>query len=305
MQFGSSLLLAVLGIVSLAGGSTLAKDRKDDSKPTFRVGVETVFVNVSVTDPLNRSVTGLDQNAFKVFENKVEQKVTFFSEDPAPISVGIIFDRSGSMKSNGNINAARAAIARFMEGADSRDEFALITFNQEATLVTDFTHESGAVANQIALDQPSGRTALYDAVYMGLQQMKKARNDRKAIILVTDGEDNSSRYSPNEVKDYAKETDVQIYGIGEQGQLGYGRYDIEEIVQMTGGRAFFPSSFNDLDYYIDLIHSELRNQYILGYVPSDRTHDGKWRKLQIKLDAPEGLPKLVVRTREGYFTSKQ
>jgi len=171
-------------------------------------------------------------------------------------------------------------------------------------LVTDFTHESGAIASQISLKQPSGRTAVYDAVYMGLQKIKQATNERKALILITDGEDNSSRYAPAEVKELAREMNVPIYGIGEQGALGYGRYDIEDIVAMTGGRAFFPTSFNDLDYYIDLIHAELRNQYVLGYVPSNKAHDGKWRKIQVKLEAPEGLPKLIVRAREGYYASK-
>jgi len=276
----------------------------DKSKPVIRVGVETVFVNVTVVDPLNRCVTGLNQSAFRVFENKIEQKIAFFNDEEAPVSVGILFDRSGSMSTNNNITAARAAIVRFLQSANPEDEFFLVTFNQSPTLVTDFTHESGAIANQISLKQPSGRTAVFDAVYMGLQKIKQATNERKALILITDGEDNSSRYNPAEVKELAREMNVPIYGIGEQGALGYGRYDIEEIVGMTGGRAFFPNSFNDLDYYIDLIHAELRNQYVLGYVPSNKAHDGKWRKIQVKLDAPEGLPRLIVRAREGYYASK-
>jgi Ca-activated chloride channel family protein len=124
-------------------------------------------------------------------------------------------------------------------------------------------------------------------------------------ILITDGEDNSSRYSSSEVREFAKESDAQIYAIGEPGNLGYGPGEIQAIVHLTGGRAFFPNSLSSLDYYIDLIHAELRSQYVLGYVPKNRDHDGKWRKIRIKLDQIKGLPKLMVRAREGYYSSKE
>lgn len=145
---------------------------------------------------------------------------------------------------------------------------------------------------------------MYDAVYLGLDQIQGATNEKKALILITDGEDNSSRYSMAEVREFAKECDTQIYAVGEQGELGYGRSLIQSIVGLTGGRAFFPNSFNELDYYIDLIHAELRHQYVLGYNPTNAAHDGKWRKIQVKLDPPAGLPKLIVRTKEGYFAAK-
>jgi Ca-activated chloride channel family protein len=280
-------------------GSSSAQDR-----PLFRVGVETVFVKVSVTDPLNRYVTGLEKEHFKVFEDKVEQDISHFTQQSAPISVGILFDVSGSMKDHNNINSARNAIVRFLQAGNPEDEFFLVTFNQKTSLVTSFTHESSTIQNEIAFKQPGGRTALYDAVYMGLDQIKGGRNEKKALILITDGEDNSSRYSGAEVREFAKESDVQIYGIGEEGKLGYGRSEIQNIVGLTGGRAFFPNNFNELDYYIDLIHAELRNQYVLGYVPTNRKHDGKWRKIRVKLEPPEGLPKLIVHAKEGYYAPK-
>jgi Ca-activated chloride channel family protein len=273
-------------------------------RPLFRVGVETVFVKISVTDPLNRYVTGLEKEHFKVFEDKVEQTVTHFTQQSAPISVGIIFDVSGSMKENANINSARSAIMRFLQSGNPEDEYFLVTFNQNTTLVQGFTSQSSTIQNQITFKQPGGRTALYDAVYMGLDQIKSGKNEKKALILITDGEDNSSRYSLSEVREFARESDVQIYAIGEEGKLGYGRSEIQNIVSLTGGRAFFPNNFNELDYYIDLIHAELRNQYIVGYDPTNRTHDGKWRKIRIKLDPPEGLPKLIVHAKEGYYAPK-
>ncbi len=272
--------------------------------PTFRVGVETVFVKASVTDPLNRYVTGLEKEHFKVYEDKVEQSINYFAQESAPVSVGIIFDVSGSMKDNNNIQKAKNAIARFLESGNPDDEYCLITFNERTSLVQNFTHRGANIRSEIAMKQAVGRTAVYDAVYMGLDQIKSAKNDKKALILITDGEDNSSRYSIAEVREFAKESDVQIYAVGEEGQLGYGRSLIQGIVGLTGGRAFFPNNFNELDYYIDLIHAELRNQYVLGYSPTNKAHDGKWRRIQVKLDPPAGLPKLIVHAKEGYYAAK-
>ena len=280
------------------------ESKKPAEKPLFRVGVETVFVKVSVTDPLNRYVTGLEKEHFKVFEDKVEQQVVHFVQESAPISVGIIFDVSGSMKDNNNIQSAKNAIMRFLLAGNPEDEYFLVTFNQKATLVQSFTHQSASVQNEASWKQPGGRTALYDAVYMGLNNIRAGKNEKKALILITDGEDNSSRYTAAEVREFAKESDVQIYGIGEEGKLGYGRSEIQNIVGITGGRAFFPNNFNELDYYIDLIHAELRNQYVLGYAPTNKTHDGKWRRIRVKLEPPAGLPKLLVHAKEGYYAPK-
>jgi Ca-activated chloride channel homolog len=273
-------------------------------KPTFRVSVETVFLKASVTDPLNRYVTGLEREHFRVYEDNVEQSITHFLQESAPISVGIIFDVSGSMKDNNNINAAKSAIKRFLQEGTAEDEYFLVTFNQNTTLVKSFTSESSALQSDVAIKKPGGTTALFDAVYMGLGEVRKGRNEKKALILITDGEDNSSRYALSEVREFAKESDVQIYAIGEEGKLGYGRSEIQSIVALTGGRAFFPNNFNELDYYVDLIHAELRNQYVLGYEPTNRIHDGKWRKIRVKLDPPEGLPKLILHVKEGYYAPK-
>ncbi len=291
------LLVLPLGLAQQAA-------RKPAEKPTFRVGVETKFVKVVVTDPLNRIVTGLEREQFKVYEDKVEQQIIHFAQETAPISVGIIFDVSGSMKENNNIGSAKNAIMRFLQSGNPDDEYFLVTFNQKTTLVQNFTRESTTIQNEVAFKTPGGRTALYDAVYMGLNQIKGAKNEKKALILITDGEDNSSRYSATEVREFAKESDVQIYGIGEEGKLGYGRSEIQNIVGITGGRAYFPSNFNELDYYIDLVHAELRNQYVLGYVPTNKAHDGRWRKIRVKIDPPPGLPKLLVHAPEGYYAPK-
>lgn len=271
--------------------------------PRFKVEVPTVLVRVTVTDPLNRYVVGLESSHFRVYEDKVEQTISYFSNDKSPISVGIILDTSGSM--GDNILSARTSVARFLEQGDPADEYFLVGFNERSSLIQDFTSSRDTIRTESSFANPRGRTALYDAIYLGLEKMKEARNDKKALIVITDGEDNTSRYTFKELKDFVKESDTQIYVIGERGDLGYGRGIINEIVRLTGGRAFFPHNFKQLDYFVDLIHTELRNQYVLGYIPSDRNFNGEWRKLSVRLEPPEGLPKLNIRAREGYFAPRR
>jgi Ca-activated chloride channel homolog len=281
-----------------------AQTKKQPSLPIFKVDVETVFVKVSVTDPLNRYVTGLEKEHFKIYEDNVEQTITHFSQQSAPISAGIIFDVSASMKDNNNIRKAKNAISRFLESGNPEDENFLITFNNKTKLAQDFTDQNTSLQNEAAFQKPGGTTALYDAVYMGLDKIKEGKREKKALIIITDGEDNSSRYSAGEIREFAKELDVQVYAIGEEGTLGSGRFEIQNIVNLTGGRAFFPNNFSELDYYIDLIHAELRSQYVVGYNPTNKAHDGKWRRIKVKLDAPQGLPKLIVKAKEGYNAPK-
>jgi Ca-activated chloride channel homolog len=278
--------------------------QKKPSPPLFKVEVETVFVSVSVTDPYGRYVTGLEKENFKVYEDQVEQEILHFSQKAAPISVGLIFDVSRSMGDNYNIRKAKNAIIGFLKDGNDEDEYFLVTFNQRSTLVQTFTRSRDTVQNEVAVQKPGGSTALYDAVYMGLDYVKRGTNEKKAIILITDGEDNSSRYSPSEVREFAKELNVLVYGIGLEGLLGNGGSVIQNIISITGGRVFRPANFNELDYYIGLIHAELRSQYVLGYSPTGRIHDGKWRRIRVKLEAPPGMPKLAIQAREGYYAPK-
>lgn len=296
------LYLPLLLIFSTLPSLAQNRSQTRNLPPRFTVGVDTVIVRVTVTDPLNRYVIGLERNHFQVFEDKVEQSITHFSNDKSPISVGLILDTSGSM--GDNILSARTSVVRFLQQRDEQDEYFLITFNERSTLVQDFTGRSENIQNQISIANPKGKTALYDAIYLGLEKIAGARNEKKALIVITDGEDNSSRYTFSEVKEFVKESDAQIYVIGQRGDLGYGRGIISEIVKLTGGRAFFPDNFKQLDYFVDLIHTELRNQYLLGYTPSNRNFEGEWRKIRVKLDPPEGLPTLSVRAREGYFAPR-
>jgi Ca-activated chloride channel family protein len=268
--------------------------------PRIRVDVDLVVANVTVTDPLGRYVVGLEKEHFRVFENKIEQEVIHFSDARSPVSVGIILDTSGSMKDD--ILSARNSVVRFLKQSQDQDEYFLVTFNNRTRLALDFTSRTENIQNEISIAHPKGRTALYDSLYLGLEKIREGRNEKKALIIITDGEDNRSRYTFSEVKDFAKESDVQIYIIGERGNLGYGTSIISDITRLTGGRPFFPHNFKQLDYFIDLIHTELRTQYVVGYSPNLRRTDGKWHKLRIRLQPPDGLPPLKVRSRQGYFS---
>lgn len=300
-RFAPILILATLGIFIF---SLKAQNKKPQTPPVIKVDVETVFVKVAVLYNQDKAVVGLEKEHFKVYEDNVEQEIVHFHEQDAPISVGIIFDVSNSMKEDNNIRKAKNAIVRFLESGNPEDEYFLVTFNNKTNLAQTFTDQSSALQNEAAFQKAGGSTALYDAIYMGMDQIKRGSREKKALIVISDGEDNSSRYSAAEVKEFAKEIDAQIYAIGQIGPLGTGRGELLRIVNMTGGRVFFPENFNELDYYISQIHDELRSQYVLGYMPTNNTHDGKWRRIRIKLDLPEGLPKVIVRAREGYYAPK-
>jgi len=275
--------------------------------PLFKVQVDTVYVKVSIADPLNRYVTGLEKENFRIYEDNVEQTISYFSQQSAPISVGIIFDISGSMGFGGNIRIGKNWLVHFLssslETRNPLDEYSLITFNKTINLVKAFTDSTGDVQSEIALQKPGGWTALFDAVYRGLDHLKQGRNEKKALIVISDGEDNHSRYTFNDVRELSRESDVQIYGIGLSGPESYGHSTIRDLVGLSGGRVFF-SGFGDLGYYFDLIHAELRSQYLLGYVPSNRARNGQWRQIKIKLDAPKGLPKLSIKAKNGYYAPK-
>ncbi len=280
--------------------------RPDDQKqgpPVFRASVDLVLVPVTVTDRLNRYIVDMKVEDFQVFENKVEQEIIYFGTGKSPVSVGFILDISGSMKDN--IASARNSIVRFLEQGDPRDEFFLVTFNNRTAIAQDFTPRGSNVRDKIVFANPKGSTALFDAVYVGLEKMRDAMHPKRALIVVTDGEDNSSRYTFNEVRDMARESPVQIYVIGERGEVGYGAGVIKELVRLSGGRPFFPTSLTQLDYFADLIHTELRSQYVLGYRSTDRSPGDDWRKIKVKLNPGEDLPpKLRLRHKPGYVPAK-
>jgi Ca-activated chloride channel homolog len=282
-----------------------AQDQKPQV-PLFKVEVNTVYMKVAVTDPFNRYVTGLQKEDFRIYEDNVQQTVSHFSQESAPVSVGILFDISGSMGFGRNDRIGKHWLkeflqSHFLEPRNPDDEFFLITFNKTVNLVEAL--ESTDIQNDIALQKSGGWTALFDAVYRGIDHVKQGKNEKKALILITDGEENSSRYRMSDIRDLCVESDVQIYSVGLLGPEGYGSPVLKTIASLTGGRSFFRSNVIQYDYF-DLINAELRNQYLLGYIPTNTVRDGKWRKIRVKLDAPRGFPKLAIRTKSGYFAPK-
>jgi VWFA-related protein len=287
---------------------------RNEEKIRGNIRVDTILVQIPVTvmDPLNRFVTGLERDNFRVFEDKKEQTVTAFSSEDAPLSVGVVFDCSGSM--GAKLQKSREAVAQFFKTANPQDEFFLVQFNDRAELIQPFTTRLEEIQNRLAFTQSKGRTALLDAVYLALHQMKKAKNSRKALLVISDGGDNNSRYTEGEIKGLVREADVQIYGIGiyesasNRGRTAEelsGPSLLSEIAEQTGGRQFPVENLNELPDVAAKIGIELRNQYVLGYSPANQQRDGKYRRIQVKLVQPRGLPPLRAFWRLGYYAPLQ
>jgi len=265
-----------------------------------------VSIPVTVTDAYNRLVTGLDAHHFEIFEDKVKQDISHFSDTDAPVNLGIIFDVSGSMK--GKLDRARDALKAFIQTSHSDDDFFLVGFNQRANLLAEFT-DGDSLANKLTLVDPKGQTALYDAAYLGIEKVKQGRHNRNAMLLISDGQDNSSRYTYGELRKLLKEAGVQIYCIGivEMGGGAGGSLDmqgqaiLEEIAQTTGGKAFFPRSSAELEDATTRIALELRHQYSIGYLPTNVKRDGQWHKIKVNVKGPKGLSNLKVQHKEGYY----
>jgi len=275
----------------------------------MKVDVDLVLVPVTITDPMNRLVTGLDKENFSILEGKEAQEIRHFSSEDAPVSLGVIFDLSGSM--NSKIERAREAIIEFFKTANPQDEFFLITFADKPEQLSDFTQSVDEIQGKLVYTVPKGRTALLDAIYLGINKMHLAKYQKRALLIISDGGDNHSRYTENEIKSVVKEADVQIYAIGvydhffATGEERYGPVLLSDIADLTGGRAYTIDNPNDLADVATKIGIELRNQYVIGYRPKNPSHDGKWRKIKVKLIPPKGLPPLRVYAKTGYYAPSE
>ncbi len=286
----------VIASTELVGGSGLH---------VLKTDVKLVLVPVSVTDPGQRLVSGLRAENFELFEGKKPQEIKHFSSEDAPVSIGIVLDASGSM--HDKWDRVREAVTRFCEAANPQDEFFLIVFSDQPRLATDFTSVPEDLEKELLFTQPKGRTALLDAIYMGLRKMKEAKYGKKALLIISDGGDNHSLYQEKEVKTVAKESDVMIYAIGvfdhyfstSEEMRGPGL--LADIVEPTGGRAFTLENVTALPEVASHIGKELRTQYVLGYRPEQMPRDGKWHKIQVKLRLPKKFSFLRARAKKGYY----
>lgn len=290
----------------------LANRQPFQQTPRFNVDTTLVLIPANVTDPLNRFVLGLQKQDFHVFEDGDEQTISHFSGEDTPLSVGLVFDISGSMDIK--LETSRQAAVQFVKTMNPQDEAFLVEFSDRADLVTGFTGQIEDIQNKLRSVKPGGLTALLDAVEMALQEMKKAKNPRKAILVISDGGDNHSRYSASEIQSLVREADVQIYAMGVFEPmifLGMPKEEISgprllsQIAEQTGGRAFAASAPNDLPSVAARIGIELRNQYVLAYSPKNQDKDGKYRRVEVKVTPPQGLPSLKVRWRLGYYAPSQ
>lgn len=277
-------------------------------RANIRVDTNVVLVPVNVTDPLNRFVTGLEKTDFRVLEDGVEQKILSFGNEDAPLSIGIVFDTSGSMGEK--LSRSRLSVQEFFKTANPEDEAFLVEFADRPELLVPFTHDLGEIQSKLLATRPHGSTALLDGVTLALQTMKKASNPRKALIVITDGGDNHSRYTFSEVRNRVKEADVQIYAIG---IFGGGMGSSEEaggpgllsaLSEPTGGHHFV-ANLRDLPEIASKIGVELRNQYLIGYTPSNTARDGKFRRIAVNVIQPRGLPKIRAHWRTGYYSPTQ
>jgi Ca-activated chloride channel family protein len=284
-----------------------------DPKPTptddVIINTDLVTLTLTVTDQFGRYVSGLGKNAFTVIDNNQEQELTFFSDTDAPVSVGVVFDVSGSM-SGEKIAKARKALERFVNTSHPSDEYSLIAFNTRAQLLLDRSRNGEALSEKLQLVQPKSNTALYDAVYLGVERVTRGTHQKKALLVISDGQDNSSRYNFGEVKRLLKESDVVVYSVGILGggdagsSIGIqGQSFLDELSSVTGGKSFYPNNSVEMDEIFERIALELRHQYSVGYTPKDFEPNGKWRKVKVKVKPPRGLPRLIVRSREGYYAT--
>jgi Ca-activated chloride channel family protein len=309
--FAAGFLL-ILGAALGDGQSSLRNTPASQDLPHFSADSTLVLIPVSVTDSSNRFVLGLQEQDFQVFEDGIRQTVAHLSGEDAPLSVGLVFDRSGSM--GDKLRTSRLAVAQFLKTMNPRDETFLIDFSDQPALAVEFTSHVEEIENKLTSLQAQGLTALLDAVNMALHEMKKAKNPRKAILIISDGGDNHSRYTSAEIQALVREADVQIYAMGVfESSISIGTTPeeisgprlIAELAQQTGGRAFSASISSDLPSVAARIGIELRNQYVLAYSPKNQDRNGKYRRVEVNVSQPRGLPSLKAHWRLGYYAPTQ
>ncbi len=327
--FAFILMVAYSGFIYLGPGMALAQDpvvaieprvgarpgatgTADRMTPHISVDSDLVLIPVMVTDHHDRLITGLEKAHFKLFEDKVEQVISHFATEDAPVSIAVVFDCSGSM--GPKLQKSRAAVAEFIRAANPEDEFSLVVFNDRAQLAVGFSQQADELQSRLLYVQSKGRTALLDAIYLAMDQMKKAKHSRKAILIISDGGDNCSRFSMGEVKNRVREGDAQVYSIGIVEPFGTrgrspeemaGPALLDDVAHQSGGRFFEIDNLNELPDVASKIGAALRNQYMLGFAPAMPKRDGKYHKIVVKLAAPKGLPPLRASFRSGYYAPTQ
>ena len=291
-----ALLLCAADVVDIS--PRRAAPRHDAA---IRVESSLVLVPVTVTDPLGAPYAGLTRDAFRVLENGVEQEVTYFASEDSPISLGVVFDASRSME--GKLDRSRAAVSEFFHTVVPGDEFFLVEFNDSPRLLCSFTTDTGRIEKSLEGIAPRNWTALLDAVYLAIHQMKHARNPRKALLILSDGGDNNSRYTESEMKSVVREADVCVYSIGLFGNSMIRHHVrlLRDLSEETGGRMWQVDKMADLPDAVAKISAAMRHQYLLGFTSTNRAQDGMYRKIQVRLQPGVAGLALSASWRTGYY----
>lgn len=274
----------------------------------MRVDVDLVLVPVTVTDFLNHSITDLPKNSFQLFENDEPQQIEYFSTEDGPISVGLLLDLSRSMTNK--FDTEREAVRSFVDNANPQDDYFVITFADRPRLATSSTQSLDDIQSSLALVKPEGNTALLDAVYLAVARMRSARYKRRALLIITDGGDNHSRYRMREIRSLVEEADVQVYALGIFDNFFHsfeefmGKRWLSEITDVTGGRTVTADNISKVPELAAAISREMRSQYVLGYKPRDLTRDGRWRRLKVRVSPPKPNVRLQVYSKKGYNAPK-
>jgi Ca-activated chloride channel homolog len=301
----SSLLAIVIALSSFALWAQQDKDF------TINVDVELVQLPISVMDKEGRLVNGLNKENFQVFEDKVQQQIALFKHEDVPVSLGLVIDNSGSMRNKRE--RVNSAALSFVRESNSDDETFIVNFDDAAYLEQDFTGSIGDLMDALDNLDTRGETALYDAVFLAVDHAKSGKHEKKAVLLISDGEDNTSKYGFNKALEQLKESKVTLYAIGlleendDRGGLfrkspsKKAKAALEEFAEATGGQAYFPKSLNDVEDLCKRIAHDLRNHYTVGYNPTNTKLDGTWREIVVKVNAPKSVSKPTVRTKQGYY----
>jgi len=261
----------------------------------LRLDVKVILVPVSVTDAVDRPLIKLPVENFRVLEDGVEQKITSFSQEDGPVSIGLLFDTSGSMKSR--IDTSLEALKNLFQGSIPGDEFLLVRFSDQAQVLTGFTTSADEIYSKLGRVQPQGWTAMLDAIALGTHHMRSARNSRKALLILSDGGDNNSRFSEAEIRGMVLESDVRVYAIG----LFHRSHFLQQLADETGGRVFIAENLKDLPDIVEKLSLEIRSQYMVGYVSSNPHNDGKYRKVKVEVAQPSGAKPVRISWRHGYY----
>lgn len=299
----------VLAVLLLAAASPSVPAQTPQKPPTFEAGLEIINLTVSVTDAHSRYVTDLKEPDFAVFEDGVRQDLSLFTHENLPISLVLMVDTSASMDEK--LPQAQAAALRFVRTLRSQDQAEIVQFNDRSTVLQDFTNDQPALETAVKKTEASGPTALHNALYIALKDLEKQKTARelrrRAIVLLSDGEDTASLVSEDQVVELARKTEISIYAISlrsnhpsDRNRLSFSQAEhlLTVLARETGGQVHFPNSLSELDTVYDRIAEELRTQYSLGYVSNNKRRDGKWRRIVVRVPSRD---ELQVRHKIGYY----